>query len=309
VRLVLIGNPGLDRSWKNDLAWAARDLGWHTTVLQDVQVSTGDVVSACDGAGLLIWARSHGRQPRGDIGRMWRQVEAGGTATAAVHLDLYWGIGRREHEIGRHPWWQAGTVWTADGGHDHLFAQRGVNHRWLPPPAPDRYVGRAMPRPSQACDVLFVGGCSDRVHAGRRELLAWASARYRDGFRWIGARAGQRVWGRDLNGWYASAKVVLGDSAPAPRYWSDRVPGTAGRGGVLVHPHVDGLADLHGNTVQVFRRGDLRGLGVLIDSLLDDPGRRERIRRQAVTLVRGRHLWRHRLAAIAAETVASGVAR
>lgn len=307
MRLVLIGNPALERSWKNDIAHAARSLGWATTVLQDSHVTTVDVAGACRNADLLIWARSHGKQPHGDIEAMWRQVEAQGCATVAVHLDLYWGIARREAEIGVHPWWRAGTVWTADGGHDDLFAQRGVNHRWLPPPCPDRYVGRVPPRRELACDVLFVGSCSS-VHPGRRELLDWAQARYRDRFRWVGARSGQRVWGVDLSAWYASAKVVLGDSAPADRYWSDRVPCTAGRGGVLVHPHVEGLGAQFGNTVQMYRRGDWRNLGQLIDSLLDDPARRERIRAQAVGNVRQHHLWRHRLAAIAAET-ALGVSR
>ncbi len=51
------------------------------------------------------------------------------------------------------------------------------------------------------------------------------------------------VRGHDLNNCYASCKVVVGDcfGAGTPNYWSDRVPETCGRYGLLIHPAVDGL--------------------------------------------------------------------
>lgn len=299
IRLVLLGNPRLKRSWKNCLAHAARQLGWQTTVLQDNAVSIADVVRACDGADLLIWARSHGHQPSGDIARMWRKVAAGGTATASVHLDLYWGLPHREPEIGRHPWWHAQHVFTADGGRRD-WSRRGVNHHWLPPPAADRWTGPGTPRPHLACDVVFVGTCG-RAHrgSGRDRLLSWAQNRYGNRFRWLGYNRESAVWGRDLADLYASAHIVLGDSVPAARYWSDRVPNALGMGGVLVHPAVDGLADVHGDTVVTYRRGDFAILGDIIDGLLADPDRRRRLREGGVRQVAERHLWRHRLVDIA----------
>lgn len=299
MRLLLLGNPRLGRSWKNDVAHAARSLGWGTTVLQDDAVTVDEVVGRAGDADLLLWARSHGHAPAGDLTGLWRRVEASGCAGAAVHLDLYWGIPRREREIGVHPWWRAPWVFTADGGHQQQFAGRGVNHVWMPPPCPDRFVGRTMPDPSLACDVLFVGGCSRTVHHGRREMLDWAARRYGQRFKWVGGRNTDRVWGRNLNALYASAAVILGDSVPSPYYWSDRVPCTAGRGGVLIHPHVEGLAEQYGSALAYWRRGSLRELGATVDSLLEDPARRETMRRAAVTVVREKHLWRHRLADIA----------
>lgn len=303
IRLVLVGNPRLDRSWKNCLAHAAQQLGWRVTVLQDDTVTVGQVADACDGADLLVWARSHKHQPAGDVGWMWQAVEQGGTATASVHLDLYWGIPHREPEIGRHPWWNAQHVFTADGdpGHAALFAARGVNHHWLSPPAADRYARPGRLRAEYAADVVFVGTCG-RSHAltDRARLLAWARHRYGDRFRWWGHSRPTRVWGRDLADVYASAHVVLGDSVPVPYYWSDRVPNTVGMGGVLVHPDVPGLAGQYGHTVTVWPRGDLGTLGDVIDGLLADPGRRHRIRADGAALVTDRHLWRHRLTDIAA---------
>lgn len=299
MRLVLLGNPRLDRSWKNCLAHGARQLGWDVTVLQDDAVTIGQVIAACEGADLLLWARTHHASPIGNIESMWRAVEQGGTKTAAVHLDLYWGVAHREQQIGRDPWWMAGHVFTADGNPDHqaLFEQRGVNHHWLIPPAADRHVGRGQFRPELAADVVFVGNLG-RAHNGRRELLDWAQRRYGSRFRWRGRRW-DPVWGRNLADQYTSASVVLGDSVANPYYWSDRVPNTLGMGGVLVHPNVDGLADMYGSAVATWPRGDFRALGDLIDGLLADPDRREQLRQQGVDTITSAHLWRHRLPDIA----------
>jgi hypothetical protein len=302
VRLVLLGNPRLRRSWKNCIAHAARALGWQVTVLQDDAVTIGRVITACEGADLLLWARSHHHSPIGDVESMWRAVEAGGTATAAVHLDLYWGVPHRQQQIGRDPWWKARHVFTADGNPEHqrLFEQRGVRHHWLVPPAADRYAGRGEHRNDYATDLLFVGTCG-RAHTGtgRRELLDWARHRYNGRFRWRGRAGRDGIWGRDLADLYTSAAVVLGDSVPCPRYWSDRVSNTLGMGGVLVHPDVDGLAEQYGDAVVTYPRGNMRALAGILDDLLADPNRREQLRQQGVRTVANRHLWRHRLPEIA----------
>jgi hypothetical protein len=297
VRLVLLGWPHLDRSWKNDIAHAARMLGWSVANLQPDAVSTRDVIQACRSADLLIWARTHRRDPFGDVEAMLRRVEAGGTRTVGVHLDLYWGVPNRERQIGVHPWWSCQTVWTADGG-VRDWTGRGVNHRWLVPPAPDRFAGRGVPRPEMTADVIFVGGLAP-VHKGRKGLLDWARNRYGDRFAWWGKAGRGAIWGRDLTDLYASAKVVLGDSVPAPYYWSDRVPGTLGRGGVLVHPHVEGLVEQYGDAIVTYPRGDYDTLGDIVDGLLADPERREALREAAVSTVQDRHLWAHRLPDIA----------
>jgi hypothetical protein len=62
------------------------------------------------------------------------------------------------------------------------------------------------------------------------------------------------VRGLALNDVYWSAKVVVGDSCLAPKvngtpmtnYCSDRVPETLGRGGLLIHPNVEGVSEVFG---------------------------------------------------------------
>jgi hypothetical protein len=301
VRLVLLGNPRLNRSWKNCLAHAARELGWDVTVLQDDAVTIGRVIGECSGADLLLWARSHHHAPMGNVESMWRAVEIGGTKTAAVHLDLYWGIPRRQEQIGRDPWWRAQHVFTADGNPAHaaLFEQRGVRHHWLVPPAADRYAQPGQYRDDLACDVVFVGSCG-RVHDQvRRRMLDWASRRYGSRFRWLGRGGRTGIWGSDLADLYASAKVVLGDSAPNPMYWSDRIANVLAMGGVLVHPDVEGLAEQYGAAVATYPRGNLTALAELVDNLLDDSDRRQRMRQVGPEVVAAGHLWRHRLVDIA----------
>ena len=136
-RAIVLGlpQPITKNRWKDDLVDDAVSLGWDVTHLPAGEVSCEQVVDACKGSDLLIWARTHRHNPAGDIPGMLRRIEDAGTVTVAVHLDLYWGIPRREVTIGKTPWWSCQLVLTADGGHEAGFAERGVTHYWCPPSA------------------------------------------------------------------------------------------------------------------------------------------------------------------------------
>lgn len=308
MRCIVLGAPRplhLNR-WKDCLTEGAQDLGWNVQHLPARSIPTADVVRACKGADMLIWARTHGHVPDGDIGRMLCEIEDAGTATVALHLDLYWGIPRREQQIGVDPWWSCQWVFTADGGHQEQFLARGVNHRWLPPPLGRRWLGRSpADRRRFPGRVVFVGSYVPDIHGPHRaNLLKWARRRWAFQFQQYGR--GRPVWGADLGTLYASAEVVLGDSAPADRYWSDRVVCTLGRGGLLAHPRVEGMPGL-GFTDEVmllYERGDLVGLGERIDSL--SAARRREMTDAAITLVGERHLWEHRLRDIQQEVFGCG---
>src|SRR5690606_15530008 len=164
-------------------------------------------------------------------------------------------------------------VFTADGGSDSAkkFAERGVNHHWCPPPIGARWLGRAEPSPMHAANVVFVGGHVPSIHGQhRKQLIDWARRRYGHGFRWVG-RGGNTIVGAELSALYASARVAIGDSAPAPYYWSDRVPRTLGRGGLLAYPNTEGLDEvgLTAETMLRFDRFDFASLGEQIDALTE----------------------------------------
>lgn len=299
MRVVLLGAPvpvAAD-SWKNDIADGCEALGWTVEHLPARGIDVEDVVRACRGVDLLIWARTHGHDPRGDAAAMLRRVEDAGAVTAGIHLDLYWSLPGRETRVGAQPWWSCQFVFTADGGpaSAKLFAERGVNHHWCPPPIGVRWFGRADPDPGMAANAVFVGGNVAQIHGPHRKaLLAWARRRYGHGFRWVG-RGNDRVVGHDLSALYASARVAIGDSAAAPFYWSDRVPRTLGRAGLLAYPNTEGLDEqgLTADTMLRYDRFDFEHLGEQIDALTD--ARRRELTDAALTVVAERHTWPVRL--------------
>src|SRR5690606_22388238 len=90
--------------WKPRLIEDAAALGWDVTRLPG---TTRDwpMARACQDAARLLWLFTRGRRPGGAALAMLQRVQDAGTRTAGVHLDLYWGLRRREHRIGASPWW------------------------------------------------------------------------------------------------------------------------------------------------------------------------------------------------------------
>jgi len=302
VKVLLLGaRRGIrENNWKDAIADAGVRLGWGVDHIDAHGPTTDDVIGLAKGADMLLWARTHGHNPRGDVAGMLRYIEDTGTVTVALHLDLYWSVRRREAQIGVDPWWSCQHVFTADGG-ARQWKARGVNHHWCPPAMDQRFFGRGVFRHHYNHSAVFVGGFVQDIHGyHRRSLMAWARRKYGGGFVQYGGRRG--VWGPDLCDLYASAGVALGDSAPAPSYWSDRLPNTLGRGGLLAHPRTQGMEE-QGFTDDVmvpFERYDFRGLSKRLDSL--SPTDRRRMTDAALTLMEERHMWTHRLRMIAEVT-------
>lgn len=304
VKLLLLGAPGLGgeafERWHDDVVDGARELRWKVDFLRVRDQPEDDIVRAAKGADLLLWLRTHSHNLHGDGVRMLRRVEAAGTVTAGLHMDLYWGIAARERRVGREPWWLAQHVFTADGANQGRFAERGVNHHWMPPPFGSRFLGYGTPDRTVRARAAFVGGYIRSIHGSHRaQLISWGKRRWGSAFLHVGGHRRTRMYHRKLNNLYASVDVVLGDSAPAPFYWSDRLPRTLGRGGLLAYPNTPGLAE-HGFTDDVMILFDRGRFEQITDRLsgLDERARRE-MTDNALTLIGERHLWRHRLADIA----------
>lgn len=306
LHLFILGAPRplhLNR-WKDDIAEGAAELGWTVTHWPARGPEAADVVRQAKGCDLFLWARTHGHRPTGNTDAMLRRIEAGGTPTVGLHLDLYWGIPRRQAEIGHDPWWSCQTVYTADGG-ERPWKRRGVNHRWLPPPMGSRFLGRGEPHPSYRHKAIFVGSMTGVHGQHRSKLLAWARRTWLSGFRRYGIRGASAggVWGAELNRLYASAGLVLGDSAPAPCYWSDRVPCTLGRGGLLTHPRTPGLRQwgFTEDTMVLHDRFRFEQITARLAGMT--AADRHAMTEAGIDLIRSRHLWRHRLEDIAREVL------
>jgi hypothetical protein len=301
VRLLLLGAPDYGRDcWHDDLVTEAAALGWRVDFQPVKSAPVDDLVRAAKGADLLIWARTHRHDPDGDAAAMLRRVEDAGTATVGLHLDLYWGVPGREHRIGKDPWWSCQRVFTADGG-PRPWHTRGVTHGWCPPATAAARLGRV--KPAGTARYVFAGRTMAVHGPHRAHMVAWARYRWGERFAAYGEPPETAVYGAELAGMVSYAWCVLGDSAPASHYWSDRVVRTLARGGVLAHPKTAGMAEqgFDDTTMVRFDRTLFGPLGDRLDAMT----KRERdgLRQAGMAVVRDRHLWRHRLEQIAREVL------
>lgn len=251
MRLAFLGNFEPPQSTENHWRYAFEQLGVDFVPVQIDKTAAARWERIASGADAACLSTSWGWPLPCNEGT-WLRLNRRGVKTFTVHLDLIMGI-PREHEIlgdRKHPqFFGPEHVWTSDGHHDEQWAALGVNHHWLPPAIhePNAVLGTA--RPEWECDVVFTGSCRG-YHPEwprRKELVAAAEAKWGDRFRPVGGDWGNTVRGPELSDVYASAKVVLGDSLcmgfERDRYFSDRVPEVAGRGGLLVHPYNEASKD------------------------------------------------------------------
>jgi hypothetical protein len=111
--------------------------------------------------------------------------------------------------------------------------------------------------------------------------------------------------------------VVVGDSClvpgadgkPMTRYTSDRVPETLGRGGLLIHPEVDGVtydkggiaglsSYVPGEHLLTWELGNWAMLQEMIEWALSHPDENEEIREAAVKHVADLHTYTKRMESI-----------
>jgi len=292
VKIVYVGNfrnctpAGEPFNTESHLAMSLEALGHQVVRLQEDK-QTAELVGrrvAEERPALFLWTRTWPEKLRAGGLEMLRALPC---PSVAYHLDLYAGL-QRSRDLDSEPWWRCNYVFTADGGSEEFWRAHGVNHRWAPPGVFEPECFLAEPGPERF-DVIFVGSGSNGYHPEwpyRRRLIDWLCDTYGPRFTAFG-RGGREecVRGRALNRLYASAKVVVGDSLclgfDHPRYWSDRIPETLGRGGFLIHPAIPGLADYFraGVHLATYTFGDFDGLRRTIDHYLVADEEREQIRR------------------------------
>jgi Glycosyl transferases group 1 len=269
-RLAILGNFEPPHSTENDLLWTLRDMGYEVTSFQENKDTTDEILEECKRLRirLLIYVATHGWETPGtfSLEALFSRLGVFGIKMAGFHLDRYWGLNaldKREDRIGVHPFWHI-PVFTADGGNQERFKERGVTHYWLPPGIAKRHCFPGEYRQEYACEVGFIGAESYHPeHSFRGGLIRFLRDAYGERFRLF-----QGIRGDNLNAAYASIKVAVGDSCfgGSDYYWSDRVPETLGRGGFLIHPETKGLR-IPG--LVTFEPGNLAELQDKIDYYLD----------------------------------------
>lgn len=306
-RIAYLGNFQPDHSTENDVLATLRRLGHEVVPLQENVPSSWQritveylLVHAVD---VVLWTRT-GWNPPVPHDRQLEMLEACRNAcvpTVGFHLDRWWGLAR-EGQVHEEPFFRCDLVATADGGHDDDWAAAGVHHVWSPPAIAEFSIGWGRMDTRLATDVAFVGSWQS-YHpewAWRRDLIAAMRGHFGRRFRCWPEPGQHAVRGDRLRDLYASATVVVGDSclvgAPS-RYWSDRVPETLGRAGLLVHPDVDGLREAYpSGTLELVEPESVTAMVTAVEYLLGMPVAEQMERRRAALVhTQQHHTYRHRL--------------
>ncbi len=154
--------------------------------------------------------------------------------TASWTFDLYFGH-RREAKIDEDIIFKCDWVFGPDGGNAQRFKDKGINYHLLRQGIYDEYCYKGKYRKEFASDVAYVGG----IQYGHREVMCKYLSKF--SLKRYGRLVTTHVRGHDLNDLYASTSLVVGDSLPSPRYWSNRLYETLGRGGFLLFTDIEGL--------------------------------------------------------------------
>lgn len=313
-RVVFVGAFGVPWTTESELRRAFHAHGWAVQAVEERDVIADPTILAplIPGASLVLYVMSQGLAAK-DATALWDRCRDEGMVTACFHLDLFYGLGTAKGHAGiprsecpaRHPMFRVDHAFTADGGHDAEFARDGVNHHWLPPAVSEWECIPGTPRHEWAADVTFVGSWQgyhpESTH--RRDLIRWLRRHFGPRLQLVPPPGQPAVRQRDLRDLYASTRVVVGDSCmmghqPIPRYCSDRVPETLGRGGFLLHPETEGVfPDLWraGEHLDAWPAGDWDALGAKIEHWLARPEDRREVAEQGRVHTLVRHTYTSRV--------------
>ncbi len=301
-----VGNFRPVHSTENHVRDALTALGYDVIPLQEDETAAWDSLGAIERLEayeptFVLWTHTLGLAPGAGFNwvKHWRER---GRTTVGYHLDRWIGLGR-EDALDSEPFFRQDLVCTADGGHAQGWQDRGITHVWMPPAVARTEAEReGVFREEFDYDVVFVGSWQN-YHPDdwpyRRLLVEKLLERYAGRFRPFCCN----FRGQDLADLYRTARVVVGDSClagDATHYWSDRIPETLGRGGLLVHPYVDGIGDWYrpGLDLLTYRLGDWADLFEKIDWALDNEIGRHLIARTGRATVVDRDLYEHRMGAV-----------
>lgn len=335
MKILLVGNVGPGSSeWssENDYRQTLLGMGHDLTLLPEADHSQCGsyqlIRERADGADLVVWVSTPGRANP----EMARAFGDSDTPVMGFHLDLYRGLQREKLDVVR-PFFQvADIVFTADGGVDpSWWAERGVNHRWMPPGVLETSCYLAEPDPATyPYDVAFVGSRGyHQEHAWRGQLVSTLERAYGKKFGLFehgfqlrrdlnDHRITNKMRGSNCNSLYATAKVAVGDSCFAgrpgyDRYTSDRLFEAGGRGALQVYPAIPGITDgpdalmVDGEHILTFQpESETSMLEAIERALAMSDEDRMAMRVRSIHHVRENHTYRHRFESMVSIMVEEG---
>ncbi len=285
------------------IAAAFRKLGHNVTELDESQVSAREVLGLLQGHDLLLceegrlagdhWSTKDGVN---HIEGYFQEVIDKAPCPVVPWLtNIFVGLTNREIELTTNPIFKAKIVFSTDGGHQKEFAEAGVNHVTLRQGIhlPEAVLGNPT-YPTKA-SVVFIGSVYEHIWPYRKQLIDHLKETLGDQFEHLGNDGSIRH--HALNNLCATAKIVVGDSVKSPDYWSNRIYEVIGRGGFLIHPMTDGLADEFEPYKHFipYEYGDFKSLDQIIRYYLTHDKEREAIRLAGFEHCKKHHTYTHRV--------------
>lgn len=275
-----IGNFLAPHSTENDRVWAFNKLGHNVIALQEDKVVIADVYKHFEKVDLVVYSHTHGWEIK-ELEFFFNWCKQKNIPTISVHLDR-WAWLEREKDVGVEATWKVAHMFMADCSLEatKLYDKHNLNFTYLKPGVDERGCYMAAPDPVKyPHEIIFVGSKGyHKEYPFRPQLVEFLEKTYGDRFGHYGGDGLGTVRGHDLNVLYASAKIVVGDSCfgDRPKYWSDRVTETLGRGGFLLHPKV---LDLPLNLMGNYNALDLNDVRHKIDMWLKQENDRKRVQK------------------------------
>ncbi len=294
-----IGNFLPAHSTENDRKWSFEKLGHKVIPFQENKTTAEQLLDSIGSLDVLFYSHTH--DPSYVIDRLkpvFQIYKEKSVPTVSVHLDR-WAWLDRVKDVGKEATWFTEYIFMADGSPEavELYEKLGLNWHFLKPGVVERDCYIADPDPIKyPHEIVFTG--SKGYHPEypfRPKLIEFLQETYGDRFGHYGGDGigNCAVRGHDLNVLYSTAKIVVGDSCfgGRPKYVSDRYYEVRGRGGVLLHPRVEGI-DIHG--VVDYQVGNLIDLNGRIDLWLKSDNAREHERLIGHNWVKNKETYTHR---------------
>lgn len=250
LRVAYIGNFGPEFSTENDVRKAFEHLGHELVQLQENEVSMAQVREEALKSDMLLITSTWGDAlPLTEFIDLIHEMAVLDKPTATLHLDTFWSTNRGGRKWWLEPMFYTGYIFTADGDYADKWELLGRNHLWLKPGIRWDAAHFGKERKEYECDVAFVGsngrGYHEDVWPYRAELvdkIKEICQKHGWSFKNPGGDDPKIDRNDDMNDFYASAKITIGDSLCLKKeeahYWSDRVPEATGRGGFLIMPFI-----------------------------------------------------------------------
>lgn len=276
----------------------------HTVLrLQETEATSEAILGHAMKSDALVFVHTHGWDTPGtmSLSDVFGLLRSKGIPTLTYHLDLWFGL-KRQDDLKNDDFYKTiEYFFTVDKLMADWFNEN-TNVKGVFLPAGVFHEEVYMDQPfEQTIDLIFVG--SKQYHSEwpyRKILIDNLQRRYGNRFRLYGKDGRGNVRGEQLNKLYGQTKIVVGDTLCIgfnyPYYMSDRIFETIGRGGFIIHPHIEGIEDFFeiGKELVTYKYNDFNDLYRKIEFYHSNPGKREEIRKAGFERVKRDHTYLNR---------------